>query len=140
MTTTYLETFPWWIALPAAFFMVVGSTLALLGTIGLWQLKSFYDRLHAPTLVSSWGAAAILIGSVLLFSWGGSRLVIHELVIGIFLLITTPITLMMVGRAALYRDRVAGSPDLPERLHLTAPAAPEAEPAPAAPLPERKAD
>ncbi|RRH73447.1 monovalent cation/H(+) antiporter subunit G [Falsigemmobacter faecalis] len=138
MSTTYLETFPWWIALPAAFFMVVGSTLALLGTIGLWQLKSFYDRLHAPTLVSSWGAAAILIGSVLLFSWGGSRLVIHELVIGVFLLVTTPITLMMVGRAALYRDRVAGSRELPEHLHLHEPAPPEA--APAAALPERKAD
>ncbi|MFC0280888.1 monovalent cation/H(+) antiporter subunit G [Falsigemmobacter intermedius] len=139
MSTTYLETFPWWIALPAAFFMVVGSTLALLGSLGLWQLKSFYDRLHAPTLVSSWGAAAILLASILLFSWGGSRLVIHELVIGIFLLITTPVTLMMVGRAALYRDRVAGSPELPEHLHLHEAAPPASDPAPAAP-PERKAD
>lgn len=116
----YLESFPWWIALPAAAFMVIGSTLALLGTLGLWRLRSFYDRLHAPTLVSSWGAAAILIASMLLFSWGGDRLVIHELVIGAFLLITTPVTLMLVGRAALYRDRLAGSPDLPARLHLKA--------------------
>ena len=27
MSTTYLETFPWWIALPAAFFMVVGRAI-----------------------------------------------------------------------------------------------------------------
>lgn len=125
----YLESFPWWIALPAAAFMVIGATLSLLGTLGLWRLRSFYDRIHAPTLVSSWGAAAILIASMLLFSWGGDRLVIHELVIGAFLLITTPVTLMLVGRAALYRDRLAGSPDVPERLHLKA--APKAEPPPA---------
>lgn len=125
----YLESFPWWIALPAAAFMVIGATLSLLGTLGLWRLRSFYDRLHAPTLVSSWGAAAILIASMLLFSWGGDRLVIHELVIGAFLLITTPVTLMLVGRAALYRDRLAGSPDLPERLHLKARSKSEPPPA-----------
>lgn len=47
---THLETVPLWLALPIALFLVLGSTLTLLGTVGLVQLRSFYDRLHAPTL------------------------------------------------------------------------------------------
>ncbi len=110
---TYLETLPAWIALPVAFFLILGSTLTLLGTIGLVQLKSFYDRLHAPTLGTSWGAAGILLASMILVSWTEGRAVLHELVIGIFLMITTPVTLMFLGRAALHRDRIEGTPGIP---------------------------
>ena len=33
--------------------------------------------------------------------------------IGIFLMITTPVTLMFLGRAALHRDRIEGTPGIP---------------------------
>lgn len=115
---THLMTLPWWVALPAAFFLVIGSTLTVLGTLGLVRLRSFYDRIHAPTLGTSWGTAGIMLASMLVFSWIGGRLVIHELVIGSFIMITTPVTLMLLGRAALYRDRLVGSPDVPEHMHV----------------------
>ncbi len=104
---------PLWIALPAAFFLVLGSTLALIGALGLVQLKTFYDRLHAPTLATSWGTAGILIASMLIFSWATDRIVVHELVIGIFIMVTTPMTLMFLGRAALQRDRAEGAEGIP---------------------------
>lgn len=110
---SYLDTLPWWIAAPVIFFLVIGATLTLLGTIGLLQLKSFYDRLHVPTLGTSWGAAGILIASMILVSWTQSRFVMHELVIGIFIMITTPVTLMLLGRAALHRDRGEGVEGIP---------------------------
>ncbi|MBJ2152267.1 monovalent cation/H(+) antiporter subunit G [Paracoccus sp. IB05] len=110
---TYLETLPAWIALPVAFFLVLGATLTLLGTVGLARLHSFYDRLHAPTLGTSWGAAGILLASMILVSWTEGRAVLHELVIGIFLMITTPVTMMFLGRAALHRDRIEGTPGIP---------------------------
>ena len=109
----YMETLPLWIAVPVAFFLVLGATLTLLGTLGLVQLKSFYDRLHAPTLGTSWGAAGILVASMLLVSWTEGHAVLHELVIGIFLIITTPVTLMLLGRAALHRDRIEGKEGVP---------------------------
>ena len=116
----YLDTLPAWIALPVAFFLMLGATLTLLGTIGLARLRDFYDRLHAPTPGTSWGAAGILLASMILMSWtqsepgwDGLRLVLHELVIGIFLMITTPVTLMFLGRAALHRDRIEGTPGIP---------------------------
>lgn len=110
---TFVDTMPLWISIPVAIFLVLGATLTLLGTIGLVQLKGFYDRLHAPTLGTSWGAAGILISSMLLVSWTESRFVLHELVIGIFLMVTTPVTLMLLGRAALHRDRIEGKQGIP---------------------------
>lgn len=117
---SHLDSLPWWVALPAAAFLMIGSTLALLGCIGLVRLKSFYDRIHAPTLATSWGTAAIMISSMLIFSWIGGRLVVHEFVIAAFIMITTPITLMLLGRAALYRDRLENSPLLPKHMQIKA--------------------
>ncbi len=57
---------PWLMGVVAAL-LVIGSTLTLLGALGLLHLKSFYDRIHAPTLGTSWGTAAILLASLL--SW-----------------------------------------------------------------------
>lgn len=109
----HLVDLPLWIAGPVALFLVIGATLTLLGTLGLVQLRSFYDRLHAPTLGTSWGAAAILLASMILFSWNESRAVAHELVIGALVMVTTPVTLMLLGRAALHRDRAEGRKDVP---------------------------
>ncbi|MNL76167.1 putative monovalent cation/H+ antiporter subunit G [compost metagenome] len=35
-----------------------------------------------------------------------SRWVFHEVLIVVFVIMTTPVTLMLLGQAALYRDRV----------------------------------
>jgi multicomponent K+:H+ antiporter subunit G len=39
--------------------------------------------------------------------------VLHEVLIMIFILVTTPVTLMLLARAALYRDRSEGDPNVP---------------------------
>ena len=105
---SHLEQLPPVVALLIAAFVAVGTILTLLGTIGLVRLPSFYERLHAPTLGTSWGAAGILIGSMLMFSTLGSRLVIHEVFLGLLIMLTTPVTMMVLGRAALHRDRAEG--------------------------------
>ncbi|MFC5991550.1 monovalent cation/H(+) antiporter subunit G [Limoniibacter endophyticus] len=96
---------PLWAAIFIAAFLILGSGLALIGAIGLVRFTSFYERLHAPTLTTSWGTAAIMLASILFFSVLGGRFVLHEILIGIFVTITTPITLMLLARAALHRDR-----------------------------------
>ncbi len=106
----HLNALPLWAAILIAALLVLGSSLTLIGTLGLVQLKSFFDRLHAPTLGTSWGTAATVLASMLMFSLLGGRTVIHELLIGVFVMITTPATLMLLGRAALHRDRAKEFP------------------------------
>lgn len=104
---THFSDLPAWAALLIAFFVVCGSTLALLGSLGLVRMKSFYQRLHTPGLSYSYGTLLIILGSMLMFSLLEERAIVHELMIGIFMLITTPISMLMLGRAALRRDRDA---------------------------------
>lgn len=107
------EGMPPWMMVLVSVLLVLGSTLTLLGAFGLVHLKSFYDRLHAPTLGTSWGTAAILLASLVTWSWVEGRINIHEVVIGICVMVTTPVTLMFLGRAALHRDRLEGRAGVP---------------------------
>ena len=104
---------PVWVAILVSAFLLLGAFLTLVGSIGFYRFQSFYDRIHAPTLGTSWGTASIVIASMILFSVLQSRPVFHEILIGIFVTVTTPVTLMLLGRATLYRDRSEGNPDVP---------------------------
>ncbi|GAA2813991.1 multisubunit potassium/proton antiporter PhaG subunit [Aminobacter aminovorans] len=110
---SHIADLPVWAALLVAFFLVLGSGLTLLGAIGLVRFETFYARVHAPTLGTTWGAGAILIASIVCFSVLQSRPVLHEVLITIFVVVTTPVTLMLLARAALYRDRTANEPGIP---------------------------
>ncbi|HOY76603.1 MAG TPA: monovalent cation/H(+) antiporter subunit G [Hyphomonadaceae bacterium] len=103
---------PAWAAWLTAFFVLAGAAITLTGAIGLVRLRSFYERVHAPTLGTTLGTGCILIGSMICFSALQSRPVVHEILIGIFVTFTTPVTLILLVRAALYRDRVEGK-DVP---------------------------
>ena len=50
----------------------------------------------------------VLAGSMLYFTALESRLVLHEILIAVFMMLTTPVTYMLLGRAALHRDRRSG--------------------------------
>jgi multicomponent K+:H+ antiporter subunit G len=110
---SHLASLPAWAALLTAFFLIVGSALTFLGTIGLLQFRTFYERVHAPTLGTTWGAGCILIASMICFSVLQSRLVLHEILIAVFVTVTTPVTLMLLARAAIYRDRTEGTGSVP---------------------------
>ncbi|MFT3973026.1 MAG: monovalent cation/H(+) antiporter subunit G [Amaricoccus sp.] len=102
---THLDALPLWAVIPAAALLVLGASLALIGSFGLLKLPTFYERIHAPTLGTSWGTAGIVLASIIVFSVSEGRPVLHELLIGGFVTVTTPVTLMLLGRAALYRDK-----------------------------------
>lgn len=110
---SHIAELPLWASVLVSIFLLIGAGLTLIGSFGFYRLGSFYDRLHAPTLGTSWGTGAILIASMICFSVLQSRPVLHELLIGVFVTITTPVTLMLLGRAALYRDRAEGNPEVP---------------------------
>ena len=106
------ETLSWWVALPAAFLLVLGGLITLIGTLGLARLQSFYQRIHGPAITITLGAGCILVASMVYFSVTQSRLVIHEVLISLFVLMTAPVVAMLIMRAAVYRDlRATRGPD-----------------------------
>ena len=92
----------------AGILVVLGALLAFSGSLGLLRLKTFYERVHPPTMGTTLGTGLILLGSMLHFSALGGRPVVHEILIGVFMIVTTPVTYMLLVRAALHRDDAKG--------------------------------
>lgn len=107
---------PLWAAVIVGLFVLLGSVITLVGAIGLVRMKTFYERVHPPTLGMTLGTGFILLASITCFSVLQSRPVLHEVLIAILITITTPVTLMLLARAALYRDRIEGTEDVPADL------------------------
>lgn len=98
-----LDALPMWAAVVAAIAVVAGAGMTLLGSFGLLRLRTFYERAHAPTLGSSLGSAFVLLGSIVLFSALGTRAVVHEVLLWVFVTVTTPVTLVWLVRTATGR-------------------------------------
>lgn len=93
-------------AIIVAFLVLAGATMTLIGSVGLVRLKTFNERVHPPTIGSSSGMALIVLASIICFSLLRSRPSVHEILIAVFVTLTTPVTFMLLVRAALYRDRI----------------------------------
>jgi multicomponent K+:H+ antiporter subunit G len=101
MTETVL---PLWAMLPASLLLIVGGTLTVIGSLGLLRLSPFYARMHAPSLGNTLGTASVLVASMLISSALANRPVIHEVLITIFIVITSPMTAMLLMRASVSRS------------------------------------
>ncbi len=106
---------PAWAALLVVGLALTGAAFSLTGAVGLIRLRTFYERVHAPTLGATLGMALILCSSMLLLSLIEGRLVLRDLLIGVFLTVTTPVTLLLLARAAAHRDRHEGRPGAPPK-------------------------
>jgi multicomponent K+:H+ antiporter subunit G len=96
---------PAWAEIVTAALVLAGAAIALIGSLGLVRLKSFYARVHPPTLGTTLGIGCIATASMVYFSASQTRPVLHEILLVVFVLATTPITLTLLVRAALFRDQ-----------------------------------
>jgi len=103
------------IELIVAFFLLVGASFALIGSIGLARLPDFFSRLHGPTKATTLGIGGMLTASVIYFSARAGTLSLHELLIALFLFMTAPVSAQLLAKAALHR-RVPSTSPLPPRL------------------------
>jgi multicomponent K+:H+ antiporter subunit G len=99
-----LEAIPGWAALPVALLLILGATVILAGALGLLRLRTFYQRIHGPAITVTLGAGCLLLASMIYFTVAQSRLVVHEIIIAVFILLTAPVVAMTIMRAAVYRD------------------------------------
>jgi len=97
------NTLPAWAVLPAAILLIGGGLLALVGSVGLLRLRSFYARMHPVTMGMTLGTGCVLIASMLVSSAMLQRPVIHEILITLFVILTSPVSAMTLMRAAIHR-------------------------------------
>lgn len=101
---THLD-LPAWAAIPAALSLIVAGLMTLVGSIGLVRFSNFFARMHPVTMGTTLGTGGVLIASMLVSSALLHRPVIHEVLITVFMLLTSPITAMLLMRAGVSRTK-----------------------------------
>lgn len=101
-------TLPPWAEIAIAALVLLGAAIAMVGSLGLLRLSSYFERVHAPSIIATMGCWCIMHASILYFSLLGHGLAVHPLLIALFVAITVPVTNIFLMRAALFRARRAG--------------------------------
>ena len=96
---------PLWAEIGVAVLVVSGSLIALLGSMGLMRLRSYFERVHTPSIIATMGCWLIMWASLLFFSVSGDGIALYTLLIAVFIAVTVPITTIFLMRAALFRAR-----------------------------------
>ena len=88
-----------------ALLILTGSFFLLVGSLGLAMLPSLMQRLHAPTKAATLGAGGVLLASSLLFWLARGYPSYHEVLIGLFLFMSAPVTAHMLAKVNLLQRR-----------------------------------
>ena len=98
--------YPLWATLPTILLLIMGGLLTVIGSLGLLRLPNFFMRMHGPSMGNTLGTGCVLIASMIMSSALLQRPVAHEIIITVFIVLVSPVTAMMVMRAARYRTRI----------------------------------
>ncbi|QNP49273.1 monovalent cation/H(+) antiporter subunit G [Diaphorobacter aerolatus] len=102
------HTLPLWLDIFISAIVVLGALTALIGSSGLLRLKSYFERVHAPSIIATLATWCIMHATLIYFSVQEHKLAIHAILIAIFIAITVPVTTIFLMRAALFRARRSG--------------------------------
>ena len=108
---TAFDILSWLLLVGGGFFLVVGGT-------GLLRLPDFYARMHAAGVTDTLGAYLILLG--LMVQAGLSLVTVKLVLVGVFLIFTTPTATHAVANAAFVaglKPRLADAPGTDDRKH-----------------------
>ena len=107
---------PNWVQLSVSILSIIGSCIALLGSLGLMRLESYFERVHAPSIIATLGCWMIMWATLIYFSNNGGPIALHALLVAIFIAVTVPITTIFLMRAALFRARRGKKLDVPPSI------------------------
>ena len=93
-----------YVELLVSFLLIGGAAFVFIGAVGLAKFPDFYTRLHAPTKATTLGVGAVLIGSMVYFSFIEGRVSVHEILIAGFLFITAPVGAHLLAKAARHLE------------------------------------
>ena len=82
--------------------LLTGGAFTLIGALGLLRLPDFYTRLHAPTKATTMGVGAIMLSSMVYFTYHDQQLGFSEVLITVFLFLTAPVSANILAKAAMH--------------------------------------
>jgi multicomponent Na+:H+ antiporter subunit G len=88
--------------------VLFGVLVMTVGVYGVVRMPDTYTRLHAASKTVVLGMMPLLLASALA---GDRGVVMRVILIGLFLLVTTPVSAHMVGRAAYLRGESMQAPE-----------------------------
>ena len=112
------QTLPLWLDISVSLLVLAGAVIALMGSLGLMRLKSYFERVHAPAIIATMACWCVMHATLLYFSVVTGSLFVHALLIALFVAITVPVTNIFLMRAALFRARRMGE-SVPPNLSRT---------------------
>jgi multicomponent Na+:H+ antiporter subunit G len=86
--------------LVTAIVWLAGSAFALLAAVGLLRMPDVFTRMQASTKASTLGLACLLIGAAV--QLGDFASFIRIAIIGAFVLLTTPVSGLVIARASYF--------------------------------------
>lgn len=92
------------ISIIAAALIILSGIITFTGTLGLLRLRHFYSRMHAPTLGNTLGVFCMLLAIALIMSFVHRQFLIQPLIITALLIITSPVTAILLMRAGIKRE------------------------------------
>lgn len=114
---------PLWTEVFVALLLLASGVLALTGAIGLFRYGNFFQRMHPPALAATLAAACVTLASIVFFSMLERLPALYPVLINVLLALTTPVTTVLLARAALLRAREADA-DVPPPLAVQEPPSP----------------
>lgn len=87
-----------------ALFLIAGGIVALIGSLGLLRFDDFTGRIHATAIGNTLGTILVLGASVVMSWYLNDRVFFHEIVIVLFLFLTSPISTMLLMRSYILRQ------------------------------------
>ena len=84
-------------------FLSIGALFILVGSIGLLRMPDVFTRMHAAGITDTIGAAAIILGLMLMAGW--SIILIKLLLVLIFLMLLNPTACHSLARATVHGVR-----------------------------------
>jgi multicomponent K+:H+ antiporter subunit G len=106
-----MDTLSPWIVIPASALIVISGLLVLTASIGMVRVSSFLPRTHIQAIIYSTALWSLLLASLLLTFSLKDRTFLHEILIGIFIFITSPVSTILLVRSFVLREERASTLD-----------------------------
>lgn len=82
--------------------LVIGGVFGAVGSWALVRLPDPMTRLHGPTKAATLGVGAVLVASMAAMWFRNGVLSWHELLVALFLFVTSPLTGLFIAKAHLH--------------------------------------